>query len=111
MVQLCGRTISRVSRMRLTIEQRIAAMERDNVVLQDTIKLLHKLLKEDRALIHEYITHSVTAANANAGHAGDVRPEDALYTFVCKRRFDALCKEVEALRKRVDKGKPGLKAG
>lgn len=111
MVQLCGRTIRRVNRMRLTIEQRVAAMERDNVVLHDTIKLLHKLLREDRALIHEYITHSVAAANANAGHTGDVRPEDALYTFVCKRRFDGLCREVEALRKLAYKGKPGLKAG
>ncbi len=44
-----------VTNMRLTVEQRLQALERDTVVLQDTIKLLHKLLREQRALISDYI--------------------------------------------------------
>ena len=51
-----------MSKMRLTLEQRLEALERDNVVLHDTIKLLHRLLKEQRELISEYITIKVTCA-------------------------------------------------
>ena len=97
--------------MRLTIEQRIAALERDNVVLHDTIKLLHKLLKEQRQLIRDYIARQVGAADGQDGQKGDVRPEDALYTFVCRQRFERINKEVEVLRKLIENPRFESKAG
>lgn len=97
--------------MRFTMEQRIAALERDNVVLHDTIDLLHRLLKEHRQLINEYITQQMTAAERSVDETGDVRPEDALYTFVCRQRFDRMSKEVESLRKLIEHPRFGSKAG
>ncbi len=44
-VKMPGETGNKINKMRLTIEQRVVELERNNVVLQDTIKLLHKLLK------------------------------------------------------------------
>jgi len=96
--------------MRLTMEQRIAALERDNVVLQDTVKLLHRLLKEHRQLINDYITQKMSG-NGSEGDNGDVRPEDALYAFVCKQRFDRICREVEAMHKEIEGRGRELKAG
>jgi len=95
--------------MRLTSEQRIEALERDNVVLHDTIKLLHKLLKEQKQLINDYITQKVSSA-ANQQNGGK-RPEDILYTFVCKQRFDRLEKKIEKMRKTTSDRRFGLKAG
>lgn len=92
--------------MRLTIEQRLRALERDNVVLHDTIKLLHKLLKEQHQLIHEYITRSVSSTGEIATENGNRRPEDVVYTFVCTRRFEAIEKHVERINKLVDKKSP-----
>ena len=96
--------------MRLTMEQRIAALERDNVVLQDSVKLLHRLLKDHRQLINDYITQRMSA-NGSEGDNGDVRPEDALYAFVCKQRFDRIFKEVEAMHKEIEGRGRELKAG
>lgn len=95
--------------MRLTSEQRIAALERDNVVLNDTIKLLHKLLKEQKQLINDYITQKVSSTENQQN--GNSRPEDALYTFVCKQRFDRLEKQIEKLQKPTSERRFGLKAG
>ncbi len=76
--------------MRLTIEQRLQGLERDTVVLHDTIKLLHKLLKEQGELISDYIVQKITSTNPNGEHnAKNVWPEEELYTFVCK-----LCKQI-----------------
>ena len=94
------------SNMRLTIEQRIAALERDNIVLQDTVKLLHKLLKEKRQLINDYITQKVTSASES-----NLRPEDALYTFICKQRFERLENRMERMHKSVEIPNYGLKTG
>ena len=85
--------------MRLTSEQRIAALEREQIILQDTIKLLHKMLKEQKELINDYITHKVTSPENAEKHDDNNRPEDALYTFVCKQRFDYLEKRMERIRK------------
>lgn len=97
--------------MRFTIEQRIAALERDNVVLHDTIDMLHRLLKEHRQLINDYITQRMSAASQSEGESADVRPEDALYAFVCRQRFDRIAKEVESLRKILENRRFGSKAG
>ncbi len=99
------------NKMRLTTEQRLAALERDNVVLHDTIKLLHKLLKEHRQLIYEYITQTMMSSNESGGQKGDVCPADALYTFKCKRRFEGIEKHIEKMRKLMEESKRGLKAG
>jgi hypothetical protein len=96
--------------MRLTIEQRVTALERQNVVLEGKITLLHKLLKEQQQLIHDYITQRVGSANEAESRSGNVRPEDALYTFVCKRKFDRLEKEIERIRKSMTDSRIGLKA-
>jgi len=97
--------------MRLTMEQRIAALERDNVVLRDTIDMLHGLLKEHRRLINDYITQRIATANQSVADNGEVRPEEALYTFVCRQRFDRLSKEVASLRKLIGNPRFGSKAG
>lgn len=93
------------------MEQRIAALERDNVVLHDKIDLLHRLLKENRRLISDYITRQVASANQGGGETADVRPEDAIYTFVCGKRFDRISKEIESLRKLIANRRFGSKAG
>ena len=102
---------SRVRSMRLTVEQRLVALERDNVVLHDTIKLLHKLLKQQRELISEYITRKMTSVDESEGQGGNSRPEDALFTFVCKQKFDRIAKDVENIRKLVEDSRLTLKAG
>jgi hypothetical protein len=101
-----------MGKMRLTLEQRLGALERDNVVLRDTIKLLHRLLKEQRELISDYVTLKMTCAAAGDGqNRANTRPEDALYTFICKRRFDRIEKDMDKLRKLIESSKLGLKAG
>ena len=96
--------------MRLTTEQRIAALERDNVVLHDTIKLLHKLLKEQQQLISEYITQKMMSSNGSGGQKGKVCTTDAQYTFKCKRRFEVIEKQIERIHKSIEEPKHGLKA-
>lgn len=95
--------------MVLTMKQRVASMEREIIVLKDTIKLLHKMLKEQRQLINDYITQKVASGNGHNG--GDGRPEDAIYTFICKKRMDKLGKDIEKMRKLVDNMSFGVCAG
>jgi len=112
LVKLLRKTGDRISRMRLTLEQRLVALERDNVVLHDTIKLLHNLLKEQRELINDYITLKVTSADtSNEQKGATARPEDALYTFICKLRFDRIEKDMKTLRNFIKNSEFGLKAG
>lgn len=112
MVKLLRKTGDRISKMRFTVEQRLAALERDNVVLHDTIKLLHKLLKEQRELINNYITLKVISADtSNKQKGATTRPEDALYTFICKLRFDRIEKDMKLLRSFIKDSKFDLKAG
>lgn len=94
--------------MRFTTEQRLAALERENILLRDTTKMLHKMLKEQRELIKDYITEAITATDAKNAQAGAVRPEEALYTFVCKQRFNRLDKMIDELRKQVEESASAL---
>jgi len=97
--------------MRLTIEQRLEALERNVVILQDTMKLLHKLLKQQRELINDYITRKVTSIDNHSDENGaSARPEDALYTFTCRQRFDRIEKEIGKIHKAIEKSKITLKA-
>ena len=98
--------------MRFTIEQRVRSLERDVTVLQDKIDLLHKMLRELRGLIYEYITTKVrNPAIEDAGRKGTLHPADAVYTFVCKRRFGKLEKDLRSVLKRLDGYQQGKKAG
>lgn len=98
--------------MGLTMEQRVSALEREIVVLRDTIKLLHKMLKEQHQLINSYITQKVASVNgSDGGNGGDGRPEDAIYTFVCKKRMDRLDNDVKKMRKLIGNIRFGVRAG
>lgn len=98
--------------MRLTVEQRLRALERENVVLHDTLKVLHRLVKEQGHLINEYIVRRVAAAGADQGqNGGNARPEEELYTFVCQRRFDKIEKDIKKALKLIESSRFGLKAG
>ena len=98
--------------MRLTVEQRLQALERETVVLHDTIKLLHRLLKEQAELINDYIIQKVSEANDIDGDkGGSVRPVDALFTFVCRRRFDKIDNDIKRLQKSIEDLRFGVKAG
>jgi len=97
---------------RLTIEQRLKALERDIVVLHDTTKMLHKMLKDQGRLISDYIAQKVASADAgDEDNNGNNRPEDALYVFVCRRRFEKLEKDMGKIRKLLETLRFGLKAG
>jgi hypothetical protein len=95
--------------MRLTTEQRLTALERDNVVLHDTVKLLHKLLKEQRQLINEYITQKMLSSAESGEQRENICAGDAQYTFKCKRRFERAEKSIEKMRRSLDEPKRGLK--
>ena len=84
--------------LRLTTEQRIAALERANVVLRDRTKILHNMLKHQRQLINDYITQTIALAGEEKHTANAARPEDALYTFVCRQRFERMERDLNALR-------------
>lgn len=112
MAKIADKAGNRISKMRLTIEQRLEFLERDVVVLQDTMKLLHKLLKQQRELINDYITQKVTSAKLGDKESeGNARPEDALYIFTCRQRFDRIEKEIQKIRKMIESSKISLKAG
>jgi uncharacterized coiled-coil protein SlyX len=98
--------------MRLTVEQRLRALERDNVVLHDTIKLLHKMLKEQRMVISDYITLKMAKSNGDNGHkGGNGRPCEEIYSFVCKGRLDRADRDVQKMRKSIEALKYGPRAG
>lgn len=96
--------------MRLTTEQRLQALERETVVLHDTIKLLHKLLKDQGKLISDYIVQKIANGSQEANGEG-MRPEQEIYAFVCQRRFDKLEKDVKKTLQLIENLKFKLKAG
>jgi hypothetical protein len=99
--------------MRLTVDQRLTALEREVVVLHDTLKLLHKLIKDQGHLINDFIVHKVTAANdsAGGGEGGNGRPEAEVYTFICQRRFEKIERDMKRALKLIQQSHRGLKAG
>jgi hypothetical protein len=94
--------------MRLTREQRVQALERDIVVLQDTIKILHRMLKDQDKLINDYILQKM---GGQPLAKEDSRPEDVLYTFTCRKRFDKIERDIKRVLKALDNKSYGLKAG
>jgi hypothetical protein len=81
-----------------TAQQRLAALEENVAGLREMIDTLHRMLKEQENLIREYITKQLTTGDPSGNHAGGISPEDALFTFVCRRKFDQVEKELGRLR-------------
>ena len=98
--------------MRLTVEQRLRELERDNIVLHDTIKLLHNLLKEQKELINSYIVRKMTSAKISS-HQKDEEGItcDEIYTFMCKKKFDKIDKDIERILKSIKSSRLGRRAG
>jgi hypothetical protein len=81
-----------------TLEQRLAALEGIVAGLSEAVDKLHKALKEQSELVNEYVGKQLAAGSAPAGRVGGLSPEDVLYTFVCRRKFDHVEKELGRLR-------------
>ena len=88
---------ARNEKVRPTAEQRLAALETSITDVNEAIARLYKMLKEQGELITEYITKQVVASGP-AGEPSGVSPEDALFTFVCRRKFDHVERELGRLR-------------
>jgi hypothetical protein len=96
--------------MRLTIEQRMRDIERKAVVLNDTMEVLHKLLKEQQKLIKDYIVQRFRV-NSKGGSDGNGRDEDGMYIFVCQKRFKRLENDFKKICKQVNEHLLELKVG
>jgi len=89
--------------MRLTVDQRVQALEREVVVLRDMLELLHKMLKNQGGMISDYIVQKVAESNpAEEGANGNARPEQELYAFVCKQRFDKVEKDLRKVMQMME---------
>lgn len=83
--------------MRLTREQRIAALERENVVLRDKMELLHAMLKQQRQIIKEYIVQQITRVEGHQQGDAASASSGAHSAFVCRRRFEQMEQRLETL--------------
>jgi hypothetical protein len=79
--------------VRLTREQRIAALERENVVLRGKMDVLHAMLKRQQELIQEHITQPVPAP----GPEESVVTEEGLGSLICQQRFEHLERRLDRL--------------
>ena len=80
--------------MRLTREQRIASLERENVVLRDKMELLHAMLKQQRQIINEHIIQQITRVEEHQQGSAASGTHSA---FVCRRRFEQMEQRLETL--------------
>ena len=90
--------------MRFTVEQRLAHLERENIILHDTTKMLHRTLKEQRQLIRDYIAQVLVSDDGSVAKNEQVqteRAEKAQYAFTCMQRFDRLEKAIEKLYEKI----------
>ena len=97
--------------MRFTVEQRLAQLERENIILHDTTKMLHRMLKEQQQLIRDYISQILVSDEGNEAQNEQVqteRAERAQYTFTCMKRFDRLEKAIEKLYEKTGEPAPVL---
>lgn len=84
-----------------TVEQRLARLERNVANLNEAVDQLYRMAREQQRSIGEYVTKKLVAAGNGDGHDAGVSPEDAMFTFVCRRKFDAVEKELARLRQVV----------
>ena len=96
--------------LRLTTQQRLAALERENVVLHDKMKTLHGMLKEQRQLIAEYITQQILLADGDGTGASRTESGETVGHFLCQRRFEQLEERVEQFSVFVGEGNARRKA-
>ncbi|UCE48868.1 MAG: hypothetical protein JSW47_01750 [Phycisphaerales bacterium] len=95
--------------MRFTVEQRLAHLERENVILHDSTQMLHRMLKEQQELIKDYIAQILVSGDESEEQNERVRTEraeKAQYTFTCMQRFERLEKSIEKLN--MQTGEPAL---
>ena len=64
---------------------------------------LHLLLKEQSTLINDYIIQRVTSAG-NGSNGNGERPEDAVYTFICKKRLDRIERDIKRITRLPENG-------
>ncbi len=87
--------------MRFTIDQRLAELERENVVLHDTTKLRHRMLRDQQQMIKDYIRQMLVTTDKDETQTGRVRADKAQYAFTCEQRFDRLEKTIEKLHRQA----------
>ena len=99
--------------LRITISQRLSALEREVAVLHDTVKLLHKMLREHREMINDYVVQKVAETDlpANAGNNAPAKGTKELFAFVCRQKFDKIEKDLGKLRKLSENLRFGTQAG
>lgn len=90
--------------LRLTTEQRLVALERQNVMLRDKMKTLHGMLKQQRQLVNEYITQRVLLADGDGGAVPYDQSTEALGSFLCQRRFEQVEERIDRLGASVGEG-------
>ena len=83
--------------LKLTKEHRIAALEREHVVLRDKMRILHSMLKQQRQLINEYITQQILAADGDGQAAGGDTSSETLGSFLCRQRFEQMERRLDEL--------------
>ena len=95
--------------MRFTVEQRLAHLERENIILHDKTKTLHGLLKGQQQLSRDYIAQLLVSDEGGEVQNEQVRTERGekdQYTFACQQRFARLEKAIEKLYEKT--GVPAL---
>ncbi len=98
--------------MKFTMQQRILALEREVSVLHDTMKLLHRMLKEQRELINDFIVQKVAQSNHGQSiYGSNGRPGKEIFTFVCRQKFEKIEQDVVKNRKLIENLRFGLRAG
>ncbi len=90
--------VKKDEKVHLTPEQRLATLEANMVSLGETIDRLRTAVREQSELIREHITKQLVASGTKVAAENSISPEDALFTFVCRRKFDHVEKELNKLK-------------
>ncbi len=88
--------------MNLTTQQRLLELERMVITLADKLQILHDMLKHQNSLITDYLTLNTVVENSGSPNT-NTRKEDAVFTFVCRKRFDRIQKDIQNLREIINK--------
>ena len=88
--------------MKLTTQQRLLELERKVTTLEDKLQILHEMLKKQNQLITDYLTLNTVVENSDSQNA-NTRKEDAVYTFICRKRFDQIQRDIQNLKQMINK--------